>query len=434
MLIAVVSLFPKHSAPRSQHMQPDSNSPRGFTAGDPLRAMAALAVVVYHAAYFLQPRRFYSGYGAIAGHVLGSFHLGLFIFFVLSGYLISAPFVRAFVSGTPAPLLGRYAGKRLTRIAPAFWAILTIPLLAGRFFGEPAWRVAMVYGFAQNFSHGPVTHVIIQAWTLDVEVAFYVLVPSVAVALTLACRRLDRNGRSRMLIGALVVGSAASLAARAIGPHTLAWNTSLPAMTFAFIPGVAIAVTEATATPRRLRSRGSRVPAGALLAAGLGVLALYSAGVGGPRPPITAPSALGVLGFLLAVVGSGAVVAAPIVCQWSTGRCWAWLDNRVTRWIGARSYSLYLVHVIVIAIVVAAWPAVTNPGMRLVLLLPVMIAVSLAVATLSYRWFELPFLRLRWSTAHRGSTVRRAPVSLFRPVPPRRGAEHAAGAGSGPRS
>jgi peptidoglycan/LPS O-acetylase OafA/YrhL len=350
-------------------------------------------VLVYHSAYFVQSTRFYGTYGSVAGHILGSTHLGLFVFFALSGYLISRPFVRALVADAPVPNLARYARRRALRIVPAFWAILTIQLVAGGFFGASPGRVVMVYAFAQNFANGAIDRVMNQAWTLDVEVAFYVLVPVGAGLLAFLARSADRRGRLRLLSGAIGGAAILSLAARAFGPHTLAWQTSLPAMLFAFIPGIALAAVEATSVPARLCSMASRVPGALLLSAGLGLLVFYAAGVHASRPPIIETQSLDVLGFLLAACGTGAVVAAARVSEWSSGRSWQILDNRAMRWIGMRSYSLYLVHrVTALGVVVAASDLTLTAGARLALLLPVILAVSLCVAALSYRWFEKPFL------------------------------------------
>lgn len=371
--------------------------PRAFVAGDPLRAFAALGVLVYHSAYFVQSARFYTAYGSLGGRILGSFHLGLFIFFALSGYLISAPFVRSFVSGEQLPIIGAYARRRALRIVPAFWAILTIQLLAGGFFGAPLGQVALVYAFAQNFGHGPITRVMDQAWTLDVEMAFYLLVPIAAAILARVCRNAGRRTRLCVLGCTLLAATVGSIAARALGPSAFAWHTSLLAMLPAFIPGIVIAALETTALPQRLRSRRRRSPAALLLAAGLGILAFYAAGIGASRPPLVATQSVDVLGFSLAAMGTGLVVAAARVQQWSTDCCWRVFDNRLLRWIGERSYSLYLVHrVTAIGVIVAASGFVASADVRLVLVLPLILGLSLALAAFSYHWFEKPFLHGSW--------------------------------------
>ena len=75
-----------------------------FGAGDGLRALAALAVVGFHAAVIASAAATGHASGpvwAVASHL----DLGLYVFFVLSGYLIARPFARSLVTGAPGPRL-----------------------------------------------------------------------------------------------------------------------------------------------------------------------------------------------------------------------------------------------------------------------------------------------------------------------------------------
>jgi peptidoglycan/LPS O-acetylase OafA/YrhL len=362
--------------------------------------VAAVSVLGYHTAYFVARAtgfKWFSGaFGGIGGRALASLDLGLFVFFVLSGYLISGPFVRAFVAGRPLPRIRPYLANRLLRIVPAFWGVLTILLLLVGSYGGSPGAIAMVFGFAQNYGNSKFSHVIGQAWTLDVEIAFYALVPVVAFVLARAFRSTGERGRRNAVFAALVGTALASLALRALGPDTVtpgafAWQTSLPAMVFAFLPGIALAAAETSPLPARLRRRGSRLPATALLAGGVLLCGLYAA-----LAPASSPQFLDAGSGLLAALGTGTVVGAVLCLQWSTGTCWRALDNRPMRWIGKRSYSLYLVHQVIAAVVVFALVRrATSPGLGLALALPVVLGVSLVAAAASYRAFERPFLSLR---------------------------------------
>src|SRR3954447_7410485 len=138
--------------------------------GDGLRAAAALSVLVYHSTQWLVIHRTQGVYtplfGETAAHVLLSLNAGLFIFFVLSGYLVSRGFMRSLVLGTPAPSLPRYASSRLLRIVPAFWVALTATLVIEGTAGTGVGGIAAMYAFAQIYVVRPAFALIIQAWTL----------------------------------------------------------------------------------------------------------------------------------------------------------------------------------------------------------------------------------------------------------------------------
>jgi peptidoglycan/LPS O-acetylase OafA/YrhL len=371
-----------------------------FIAGNPLRAVAALSVLVYHTAYYVAKAAgfgwFYGAYDGFAGHVLGSMDLGLFVFFVLSGYLISFPFVNAFIRGASPPHVGQYLWRRLLRIVPAFWIILTILLLCVGSYGASSGQLAGVYGFAQNYGNAKISRIMGQAWTLDVELAFYVALPVVMAILAGPCRRLGERDRRRILYAVLAGGALLSLALRALGPtsvtpSTFAWQTSLPSMAFAFIPGVALAALETTHVPARLRARGSSLPAALVLAIGLMLLAVFAS-----RTTTVSPQFLDALGGFLAAAGTGALVGSALVMQWSTGSCWRVLDNRLMHWTGERSYSLYLVHLVIAIAIALGWSTLTSTAtVRLAIVLPVVVTASVGVAAGSYRLFERPFLRMR---------------------------------------
>src|SRR2546423_1616625 len=92
-------------------------------AGDPPRGLAAVSVVLYHAwlgSVYAKPFGAPADISGLGDRVLINFSLGLYIFFVLSGYLIARPFVRAFVASESMPDVGRYLRNRALRVVPAF--------------------------------------------------------------------------------------------------------------------------------------------------------------------------------------------------------------------------------------------------------------------------------------------------------------------------
>src|SRR5215212_6043566 len=96
-----------------------------FPLFDSLRAIAALSVVAFHAAFFAgmftseSPLRPY----------LVRMDVGVSVFFLISGFLLYRPFVRARLGGEGTPHVGGYAWRRFLRIVPAYWVALTIVAL-----------------------------------------------------------------------------------------------------------------------------------------------------------------------------------------------------------------------------------------------------------------------------------------------------------------
>src|SRR6266542_445118 len=147
-----------------------------FLAGDSLRAVAALGVLVSHVGYSVFGATLNRGsvvslnglFGDVGAAFFNSAALALFIFFALSGYLIAAPFIRAIVSARPAPRMRDYLLNRTLRIVPAYWAILTVLVLVIGTGAGPLSRVALpgdessslsqvasLYGFAQFTTGSP---------------------------------------------------------------------------------------------------------------------------------------------------------------------------------------------------------------------------------------------------------------------------------------
>ena len=111
-----------------------------FVAGDPLRGLATLGIVAVHAGsaalnatgagvrYAGEGGRI-EAYGEVAGSLQVSGAFGVWVFFVLSGYLIGRPFVRSAIEGGPRPSIAQFARKRTLRILPAYWTVLTLSLI-----------------------------------------------------------------------------------------------------------------------------------------------------------------------------------------------------------------------------------------------------------------------------------------------------------------
>ena len=93
-----------------------------FPLLDSVRAIAALSVLVFHASFWSE----ITLTGSDRAPFLSRLDVGVTIFFVLSGFLLYRPFVRARLLGTPPPRAIAYGWRRVLRIVPAYWLALTV--------------------------------------------------------------------------------------------------------------------------------------------------------------------------------------------------------------------------------------------------------------------------------------------------------------------
>jgi peptidoglycan/LPS O-acetylase OafA/YrhL len=399
---------------------PDARAvPRTFDGGDGLRAIAALFVLVFHVAYLSLASKglpvagdgeatigqFRPIFGALAPEFV-SMRAGIYIFFALSGYLLSRPFLAAYLIGTPQPSVSRYFRNRALRIIPAFWVVTTVYLVwHGLPPGADLGGLAAVYGFAQNYYATPAVHLIGQAWTLDIEVAFYIALPVVTLLAFGADRRriIDPSRRLVLLLALLLLAYAASLVVRQRGgiqvQTGLNLTYNLADFLFAFIPGIALAAIEPFAAPR-LRAADTRVGRAwwrGLLGVSLALLGLF----------VSLPASDYGMRRILITLACGALLGALLVLQWSTGRCSRALDNRAMRWLGERSYGIYLIHFGLIAHVLSRVGPAHGLKTTYVLTLAGVTAATLIAADVLWRVVERPALqrRLPWRDAEFATPV-----------------------------
>src|SRR5207244_1837437 len=86
--------------------------------------------------------------------------------------------------GEGFPRFRKYISRRLRRIVPAFWVAITLSILLIGSYGASAGQFAELYLFQHiNRPIGPPERIMPQGWTLDIEMAFYLLLPIVAAVL-----------------------------------------------------------------------------------------------------------------------------------------------------------------------------------------------------------------------------------------------------------
>jgi peptidoglycan/LPS O-acetylase OafA/YrhL len=356
-----------------------------FLAGDGLRALAALSVLGFHVTALANTHHgggpeLVAVYGHVGGPALQALNTGVYVFFVLSGYLLGRPFVRAIVQARPFPSLQRYSSSRLLRLVPAFWLAVTATLLIGGTRGSSGGEILAVYGFAQVYDFSGFAFYIGQAWTLDIEIVFYFVLPVGMLGCLWLVRRLSRPSRVAVLITLVTAAGLGSLAldlrAQPDPMVTKPWH-----LLFAFVPGLWLAAVESVLADR-VRGRRVRLPVAGLIAAAACLYVVYCTT---DRSGVAQRSAI-------AVTMAGSLVAAALLSEWSTGRGWRVFTNPVMSWIGERSYGIYLFHVLVLTQLAKALPKPISTPTEVVVLLPATALVSLAAAAISWRFLERPLL------------------------------------------
>ncbi len=357
-----------------------------------VRALAALGVFFGHTFAFAV---------AFEGLTVGSYKdrlllgggMGVYLFFTLSGYLLFLPFAkRAFHGGRVS--LRRYARNRLLRIVPLFYAITAVLLVVRPHDADPGdwWRWAL---FIQNYSIETTTKLDSPAWSLDVEMQFYVLLPLLGYGLARLCR--GRAALGALVITALGVASWILRDARVLGAEdaepqsALVGAYSLPSTFYMFAAGMLLALLklELDRRPRATPLPGILGSSTTWLLAAAASYFLLCIDYAHQEPGVA----------LASVVLIGACVL-PL----RHGRTMRVLEWRPLALVGIASYSLYLLHVPILETLTGTYSVVLeDQGQTRITgeptdfkgLLAIATPVCLLAAALSYRLVEAPFLRLR---------------------------------------
>jgi len=372
-------------------------------AGNGVRGVGAPLVFITHLFLLADPvpNNNMRSYGW-AAPVLGHIDLALAAFFALSGYLIARPYARAFVLGTRYPRLRSYVRNRVLRVVPAFYLVTVLVLLRFGFDGtldsgsdnsSGALQVLGQLLFVQAQVGGPAQVPIGPAWSIGSEVGFYVLIPIAAAIAMRAASRLDGPAR-RAAFGVVAAGivMVVSIALRAYDQYDFAWLTAPPAIMFGFMPGVAIALVEPLlAAGLRDRPRPARAIAwGAFAIAALAAVAYTITDYDPRQTPIH--HALGQRA-LMAALCTGVLTFGLIVLQLGTSGAPRVFANRPMSWLGERSYSFYLAHIWVLLEIEHALGDGESLATRLAIMGAIGFPVTTAIAALSYRYVEKPFLQ-----------------------------------------
>ena len=362
---------------------------------DGLRAIAVMAVLFYHADFLWAKGGF----------------LGVEVFFVISGYLITSLLLVEWLRTDKIDLKAFWL-RRARRLLPAVFLMLGVVAVGSiLFLRDSLYRLggdvlaASVYvtnwfliiredSYFEAFGRPPLLQ---HLWSLSVEEQFYVLWPIIFAVGLVIVGGASKHATIRRFRALVIVGVIASTVLMAVlfkpfeDPSRVYYGTDTRAA--GILIGVALAMwwmpwrlpQRVSARTRRLLSAGGFVALGLLMVVLIG-LNEYS--------PWLYRGGFAVTSLLTATVI--AVIAHPAVGFGFV------LSNPVMRWVGLRSYGIYLWH----------WPIfmVTRPGSDISLgtttIFLIRLGLTFGAAELSYRFVEMPIRTLGYRTWMRGITAR----------------------------
>lgn len=368
-----------------------------------LRGVAVLWVMVFH--YFvLRDGRFddpviafVKSWAPLQAFVSNGY-LGVDLFFLITGFLLTLPWFRHADAGLPVPGWRSFYARRIRRIVPAYYVqlvflfFIVLPLIYPRIWIQSTPFVVGNLGAHFTFLHytSPLTSSSMTVngalWTLAIEMQYYVLVPLVAPLFVrwpwrclvasafiaggwrwLAWHDLDLLARVYLKLGAK-----AGVTEKEVR-HLI--ETQLPGWALHFALGI---VAGRAWMLRRGKIARAWERWGAAVVSAAGTLALYAVFRNGT-------SFLGEMGWIvfpLLIAAAFAATASWGAAGFSRVAGWAPLTS-----MGRISYSAYLYHLPVLLVFNAYVPMAGSWGA-----LPVWFAVTVSISAASYRFVERPYL------------------------------------------
>jgi peptidoglycan/LPS O-acetylase OafA/YrhL len=372
-----------------------------FPVLDTMRAVGAVAVLTTHVAFWAGD---YTDNG-IWGTALARLDVGVAIFFVLSGFLLSRPLLENAARRLPAPSVKRYLWKRFLRIFPLYTvvAVLALTLLAENSDrGVRGWLTTLTLTdlyFSESLPAG-----LTQMWSLSTEVAFYVALPGLMLLATGRRANGLRTARLVLVLTAMLVLNLVwllELAAR-LPSHNMALQW-LPGYLSWFAVGIGISYVHVLVRSgkdagwARWVSALGRSP-GSCWVMALSLFAVASTPLAGPS--LLAPATLGeavTKNLLYAAIGG--LLILPGVFAAAESRYVTVLSWGPLRHVGHISYSIFAVHLLVLHLVmdVTGYPLFGGHGWQI---FGLTLSISVVASEILYRVVERPMMRLKDWPAH----------------------------------
>ncbi|BDR60444.1 acyltransferase family protein [Lactobacillus xylocopicola] len=356
---------------------------RFITGYSGLRALAVVGVILYH----LEPDTFVGGY------------LGVPIFFVLSGYLVTCQMLKAF-DKTDFFDYQKFYWARLKKLYPAMISVLWLSaayillfqrnLLAklGQIVGANLlnvynfWQILNGQSYFARFAYNesPFTHL----WTMSINGQFYLLWPLVIFLL------FKYGQKKRNIFGALLILSLASALEMAVLYRSGTDINRIYYGTDTRFFALGLGASMAAVWPLdKLKTKIQ--PRDVYLLDIVGLIALSGMIILFFSPSMNAETAFpytgGMLLFTVLTTCLVGITAHP-------GSHWnKWLTNPVFTWLGSRSYEIYLYQ---FPVMIFFENKVTDMADHVFLYHLIEIVIILILSELAYRYIERPLGKVTW--------------------------------------
>ena len=378
-----------------------------ISGADGLRALACLLVVWHHTTQRFNPEKSAAWIQGI--HFFGMrAEVGVSLFFVLSGCLLSLPFWYSFVNGSPTPKLWFYAINRAARIIPAYWFNLLLCTLVALWVFDLNinwWRLISGLLFINSYHYSSFFPAELNGplWSIGLEVSCYVLLPAVLFLIIKISKR--SSVAIAGIIGCIVI-------LQILNPWVInnfmtsnklkGWQYGLTGGAKQWLPywnigsfftqflcgslaALIIIVLRARGTLKSLTFDLSAV----LFATAAIWLVANGLEPGAPnsftKQPYMAP--------FFAILMAGVIVSASLSTQ-----VYKLLDNKLFQWIAKISFSIYLWHMFLIVIIERKffskylYYGLTDLS-EWVMISSIVLMGSIILAATSWRFLESPILK-----------------------------------------
>ena len=374
---------------------------------DGLRAVACLLVVWHHTTQRFNPENSASWIQNI--HFFGMRgEVGVSLFFVLSGCLLSLPFWNSFVNGDPVPRLRFYAINRGARIIPAYWFnLIFCTVIAIWLFGQDInwWRFISGLLFINSYHYSSFFPAELNGplWSIGLEVWCYILLPIFLFAII-------KN--TKKITFAIVGMFTWILALQVLNPWIIntfmtsekskGWQYGLTGGAKQWLPywnvgsffAQFLCGSLAALIIVSLRARGTLKARAfdlsfVLFAAAATWLVSTRLTPGAPdsftKQPYVAP--------FYAILMAGALISASMSTQ-----IYRLLDNKLFSWIAKLSFSIYLWHFFIIEIIQRkflgkyVYYGLTD-SLQWLFVSSIVLMLSVLLAAISWRFLESPALK-----------------------------------------